>query len=141
MDDDTNRSSARVPDSAISARDEGGLHPLIYRIAVGLAVILALGIYGFAGGTQKYNGLVLAAAILFVFATVGIASVLRHIGQRRQVRDGRPGRFRVWLGREVEVWQGHLKGSDAATTALLPLVAVSVGMVIFAIEVRLILHG
>lgn len=123
-----------------AARGEVRLHPFIYRITLGLAVVLALGIYGFAGGTQKYNGLVLAAAILFVFALVCISLVLRRIGRRRQTTAGRADPFSAWLNREVEICGGHLKGREAIATILIPLVAAAASMVIFAVELHLVVH-
>jgi uncharacterized membrane protein len=121
-------------------RGESRIHPLVYRIILDLAAVLIVGIYGFSGGSQQYNGLVLTAAALFVLATVGISLVMRRIGRQRQVGDERADRFRAWLNREVEVWQGHLKGSDAVAAILLPIIAVSVGMVVFAIELNVVAH-
>jgi len=114
------------------------LHPLIYRIMVGLGVVLILGIYGFAGGNQTYNGLVIVAAILFVVVAIGIPLLLSLIWSRHHTNGNPPGRFREWLHGELEIWQGHLHGTDAIAGILLPIVAVSVGMVIFAIVLFLV---
>lgn len=114
------------------------LHPLIYRIMIGLAAVLIIGIYGFAGGTQAYNGLVLAAAILFVLAAIGIPFLLSRIWQRHRAKDGQPERFRTWLSAEFELWRDHLKGGDAAAAMLMPIFAVSIGMVIFAIVLHVV---
>jgi len=114
------------------------LHPVIYRIIIGLGVVLILGIVGFAGGTQAYNGLVLMAASLFVVVAIGIPLLLSRIWQRHRTGEERPERFRDWLRDEVEIWQGHLNGGDAIAGILLPITAVSVGMVIFAVVLNLI---
>ncbi|MGH6967904.1 MAG: hypothetical protein ACREEN_02200 [Stellaceae bacterium] len=115
------------------------LHPLIYRIMIGLGMVLLLGIHGFAGGSQTYNSLVLVAASLFVVVAIGIPLLLSRIGRRRpDVGGGQPERFRDWLREEFQLRRDHLKGGDAAFAILLPIVAVSVGMVIFAIELHLV---
>lgn len=118
-------------------RPLNGLHPLIYRIIIGLGVVLILGIYGFAGGNQTYNGLVIVAAILFVVVAIGIPWLLSLIWSRHHTSNP-PARFREWLHGEFEIWQGHLHGSDAIAGILMPIVAVSVGMVIFAIVLFLV---
>lgn len=110
-----------------------GLHPLIYRIIIALGVVLILGIYGFAGGSQTYNGLVIVAAILFVVVAIGMPWLLSLIWSRHHTNSTPPSRFREWLHGEFEIWQGHLHGTDAIAGILMPIVAVSVGMVIFAI--------
>lgn len=115
-----------------------GLHPLIYRIMIGLGVVLILGIYGFAGGHQAYNGLVIVAAILFVVVAIGIPLLLSRIWSRHHTGDKPPAGFREWLGDEFEIWQGRLNGAEAVAGILLPIVAVSVGMVIFAIVLNVV---
>ncbi|MGH6994897.1 MAG: hypothetical protein ACREES_04310 [Stellaceae bacterium] len=114
------------------------LHPLIYRIMIGLGVVLILGIYGFAGGHQAYNGLVLVAASLFVVVAIGIPLLLSRIWWRHHAGDNPPEGFREWLHDEFETWQGRLNGADASAEILLPITAVSVGMVIFAIVLFLV---
>jgi hypothetical protein len=117
------------------------LHPLIYGVIVCLAALLVVGIYGFSGGAQKYNGLVLTAAILFVMLAIAFPFILSRILRRREIGESRPERFRDWLTDEFEIWQDHLKGRDAAANILLPIIAVSLGMVIFAVELHLAVGG
>ncbi|MGH7000879.1 MAG: hypothetical protein ACREEA_05175 [Stellaceae bacterium] len=115
------------------------LHPLIYRVMIGLGVVLWLGIHGFVGGNQANDGLVLVAASLFVIAAVAIQLVMSRIMRRRRAAGAiRSERFRDWLSEEFQLWHDHLKGGDAAFAILLPLVAVSVSMVIFAIELHVV---
>lgn len=116
-----------------------GLHPLVYRIMVGLGIVLLLGIHGFVGGNQPGNGLVLVAASLFVIAAVGIQLVMARICRRRRAAGAiRSERFRDWLGEEFQLWHDHLKGGEAAFAILLPLVAAAFSMVIFAIVLNFI---
>lgn len=117
------------------------LHPLIYRIMIGLGAVLIFGIYGFAGGHQAYNGLVLVAASLFVVVAIGIPLLLSRIWWRHHTGDNPPERFHEWLHDEFETWQGRLSGIDASAGILLPITAVSVGMVIFAIVLNLVAPG
>lgn len=106
---------------------------------IGLGVVLLLGIHGFVGGNQTYNGLVLVAASLFVVAAIGIGLVMSRILRRRAgATNGRPKPFRDWLREEFQLRRDHLKGGDAAFAILLPLVAVSFSMVIFAIVLNLV---
>jgi hypothetical protein len=42
-------------------------------------------------------------------------------------------RFRDWARGSTEIWQGRVKGADAAINALLPIAAVAIGMVLFGI--------
>jgi hypothetical protein len=116
-------------------------HPLIYGIMVCLAALLVVGIYGFSGGAQKYNGLVLVVAILFVIVAVAFPYVLSRILRRRQTDADHSEPFRDWLADEFEIWHGHLKASDAAWNMLLPNIAVSLGMVIFAVELHFAVGG
>ncbi len=117
------------------------LHPLVYRIIIGLGAVLIFGIYGFAGGHQAFNGLVIVAAILFVVVAIGIPFLLSRIWWRHHADDSPPEGFREWLRDEFETWQGRLNGADAMAGILLPIVAVSVGMVIFAIVLNLVAPG
>lgn len=58
------------------------LHRLIYRIMIGLGVVLIVDIYGFTDGHQAYNGLVLVAASQFVVVAIGIPLLLSRIWWR-----------------------------------------------------------
>lgn len=117
------------------------LHPLIYRIMIGLGIVLIAGICGFAGGHQAFNGLVIVAASLFVVVAVGIPLLLSRIWWRHHTSGNPPERFGEWLHDEFETWQGRLNGTDASVGILLPITAVSVGMVIFAIVLNLVASG
>jgi hypothetical protein len=56
----------------------------------------------------------------------------KYHAPRRDDESGRPS-LRDWLHGEFDIWQTHIKGTDAAIAILLPLAAVSIGMTIFAI--------
>jgi hypothetical protein len=112
-------------------------HPGVYRSMVALAVILILSVWGFSG--NGHSGLVLSVVSLFVFVAVAIPVILWRIWRAHAVRTQAPGEaesFVAWQGRDIEIDGGHLKGSQVAFEALLPIAAVCLGMAVFA----LVLH-
>lgn len=121
------------------ARRTGLMHPVVYRAVVALAVLLVFSVWwGFAG--PGYQGLVLMAVTLFVIVTVTLSLVLRHIARRRGGTDDEPG-LKRWLGGEFVSNSGREPTPEAALELLLPIVAVSVGMLIFAIVLRVAVPG
>ncbi len=114
------------------------LHPHVYRAMVGLAAILILSIWAFAGagGTD----LLLAVITAFIAFTVLIPSTLWWTRHRHRLPDAefRDESLDGWLHEEFQTWQGRLSGRDAATQVLLPLTAVAFGMAIFAIVAHLL---
>jgi len=108
-------------------------HPAIYRIIAGLAVLLVLSVWGFAGGGR--SGLALAVVSLFILITAVLTAVLYRIWRRNAAHgeDDAPVPFGDWLAGEFDSGEGRLTGAAAAVTALLPLAAVAVGMAIFAV--------
>lgn len=110
------------------------IHPAIYRAIVGLALVLILSIWSFAG--TGYSGLAIAVAMLFVAVVLILSYVLSRIARRRaallQERPPTEGLWR-WLSEDFDAFSGRLKGWEALTTLILPLAAVSLGMMVFAI--------
>jgi hypothetical protein len=116
------------------------LHPAIYRSMLWLVLLLIAASWGFFIH-GAYAGLALAVVSGFLLIAVAIPWRLRriarlHHGPNLRRRD--PGSVSRWLARDFETWQYRLRGRDAAIMILLPIVAVAVGMTLFAIEYAIV---
>lgn len=108
------------------------LHPLVYKLILALTALLVIASWAFVGAGYGTFSFVVVTA--FAAITVGLMLSLNHIWRIWSHRPlGRSGSFRDWAHGEMELWQGRLKASDAAIMTLLPIAAVAVGMVLFAI--------
>ena len=109
------------------------LHPLVYLAIVGLALWLALSVWGFAG--DYYADYLLVVVSGFVFIAVAIPSILWWMVRKNQEPDPQPKdeSFRDWASGEFDTWQDRVKGMNAAIEILLPIAAVAFGMTAFAI--------
>jgi hypothetical protein len=115
-----------------------GLHPLIYRIVVGLCVWFVASVWGFTG--PGYTGLALTVVSLFVAAAILLPVVLSRISRRDDGRRSEsvvPSRITEWLSGDFDAWSGRLSGVDAAVQVLLPIAAVALGMSSFALVLHL----
>ena len=113
------------------------LHPWIYRAIVGLALSLVLSVWGFFG--PGYTKLALTVVSLFFVIAVAIPTILWRIWRNyagREAASAEPESFRAWQAHDLSIDQGRLKGTEAAIQVLLPIVAVALGMAVFA----LVLH-
>ncbi|MFZ5789091.1 MAG: hypothetical protein ACOY3L_00180 [Pseudomonadota bacterium] len=116
------------------------LHPLIYKVIVGLALWTILAAWGFFGD-RGYTGLALAVVTGFFMIAMALPSLLWRTWRNNRAsvspaQGGAPDAvrsFRDWLFGDVETWQGRLEGWDAAVAVLLPIAAVAIGMTAFAI--------
>ena len=127
--DETRTQSGRTPSDH--------LHPLVYKALIFLAVWLILAVWGFS--YSGYSGLVLTVVTLFLLVAVGLPLILWRISRRNRdagLDGGQRGSLSTWLRGGVEIWQGQLKGSDAAMQVVLPLAAAAVCMTALA----LVLH-
>lgn len=110
-------------------------HPAIYKIMAGLAVLVVLSAWSFIG--PGYAGISIAVVSLFILVAVALPFVLRRIRRHNAPRQDAEAEgaepFGAWLARKVDSGEGHITGAGAATSALLPIVAVALGMVVFAI--------
>ena len=107
------------------------LHPYVYAAIVGLALLLVLSAWGFSGNA---TGLALTVVSLFVLVAVGIPAILWRIWRNHHARGIKhPARFAEWAEGQFVIWQGHLKGKEAAVLVLLPVAAVACGMTIFVV--------
>ena len=118
------------------------LHPRVTFLILGLGGLFVIGAWSFFTGSA-YVGLVLGVVTLFTLIVLLIRFELGRIWRNHPEavpRENREpaGPFRQWLAGDVEVWEDHMKGLDAAITALLPLAAVGVGAVLFAIAFRFV---
>ena len=113
----------------------GGLHPRVYEIMVGLTVWLVLSVWLFfnRGG---YVGLTLAVVTLFFFIFVAIPVLLwlAWRGAAAPEETQAPNEpFPEWASHGFDTWTERLTGKAAAIQILLPLAAVAFGMTIFGL--------
>jgi hypothetical protein len=109
------------------------LHPLVFKLILALTALLVIASWAFVGAGYGAFSFVVVAA--FAVITVGLTLSLYRIWSHRP--HGPAGKFHDWAHGEMEVWQGRLKASDAAIMTLLPIAAVAIGMVLFAIALHL----
>jgi len=111
------------------------LHPLVYRIVIGLTLWLVLSVWAFFN-TGAYVGLALAMITLFFLVIVAIPVVLwvtwLHNAAPAETRKPVES-FRDWESQDFATWTGGLSGREAAMQILLPIAAVSIGMTIFGL--------
>jgi hypothetical protein len=110
------------------------LHPFVYLVIVGLALWLALSVWGFA--EDRYADYLLAVVSGFVFIAVAIPAILWWMVRKNQGADAARAKdesFRDWASGEFDTWQDRVKGMNAAIEILLPIAAVAFGMTAFAI--------
>lgn len=123
-------SNKAIPSSHNRAhRDQ--FHPLIYRIAGGLAVWFALSawiLFDHRGDIE----LPLTFISLLLLMALGIPWILWrqwHKYGQSEHDDGREAvSLRDWGNGDMDVWGARLHSSDAAINMLLPLAAVSFGL-------------
>jgi hypothetical protein len=113
------------------------IHPAVYATIAALAVVFVVSAWGFAMA-DGYAGLALAVVSIFVLAAVAIPFKLWRIAQKSHGTETQLCRdpLRGWLAGELDIWQVRLKCRDAVVAILLPIVAVALGMVVFAIELH-----
>jgi hypothetical protein len=105
------------------------LHPLVFKLILALTALLVIASWAFVGG--GYGAFSFVVVTAFAVITVGLTLALYRIWSHHP--HGRAPRFSDWAHGEMELWQGRTKASSAATIALLPIAAVAIGMVLFAI--------
>jgi hypothetical protein len=121
-----------------------GLHPLVYRALIGLAVWLVASIWIFFD-RGVYVGLTLAMITVFFVVIVGIPLLIwktwQHNAPANETREPKES-FAAWASQNFATWTGALSGRDAAMQILLPIAAVSIGMFVFGLVYHLdVLHG
>jgi Mn2+/Fe2+ NRAMP family transporter len=112
-----------------------GLHPLVYKSLVGLAIWFVLSVWVLFN-RGAYTGLNIAIITLFFFIAVAIPVLLwltwrRNTGPEEQSRIDEP--FHDWASHSFVTWTGGVSGKEAATQILLPIAAVALGITIFGL--------
>ncbi len=125
-------------------RDEPGtdFHPFIYKIAIGLVALFVVAAWA-AFDRQGDTGENLVMVTFLLFVAVMIPLLMWLTWKRRQTPQPTlqgPISFRDWAKGSVDVWQSHVKGSDAAINALLPIAAVAIGMVLLGVAFDIVRH-
>ncbi len=119
---------------------ESTVHPLLYRIIIGLTVLWIVVAWGFFVGHGYASLMLVAVTFMGIVAIVLPAELFRIRRNHRNVghepeQNLRPSfaSFRRWLARDLNTSEGRLKGMDAAVEILLPIAAVSIGGLLFVI--------
>ena len=114
----------------------------VFKVMLGLAGLFVLAAWSFAGGGLTDAVLAVVSYIILVYT--GLMSLLwltRRRHPRPDLGDGeRADLFGSWTRREVEISTGPVRGSLAAIETLLPIAAVAVGMVAFAVVLHFAGH-
>jgi hypothetical protein len=119
-------------------------HPGVFKGVVLLGALYVLAAWGFAG--HGITDMLLVVVSGFFFASIGLVTLL-WLTRRRHPRDDlgdrecRTDSFGRWVGRDVETSTGRVRGSLATIEVLLPIAAVAVGMVAFAVIVHFAGHA
>jgi hypothetical protein len=118
------------------------VHPLVYLAIIGLALWFVLSAWSFAA--DGYTDWLLVVVSGFVLIAVAIPSILLLVwrNHREPGEDaGQHERLRDWTAGELDTWQDHVKGTNAAVEMLLPIAAVAFGMMALGIVFYLTPHG
>jgi hypothetical protein len=125
-----------VPTEARRAPDNlaRGVHPGIYVAIAAMAAVFIACAGTFAAHNDSYY--LIAIACGFIVAAIALPYQLWRV--RRHGHDPRDmslshRTLSGWLNADLDVWQERIKGSDAAAAILLPVAAVTLGMLAFAI--------
>jgi hypothetical protein len=120
------------------------LHPGVFKAIVLLGALFVAAAWGFAG--HGITDMLLVVVSGFFFVSVGLVTLL-WLTRRRHPRDdwgdreSRLDSFGNWVCRDVETSTGPVRGSIATIETLLPIAAVAVGMVAFAVVVHFAGHA
>lgn len=120
-------------------------HPVVYKTMAAFALAMVVGSWGFV--SQGYPTVyVLAVVSGFVLGCLGLAYLVRRVrhGDRRPWRGSAPPAetgesFAHWSNAHMQVWQSRIKGRDALIQATLPIAAVGIGMMLFALALEVAL--
>jgi uncharacterized membrane protein YhaH (DUF805 family) len=114
-----------------NGRHTDRMHPFVYVVMLALAVVLILSVWGFAAGA--HTGLMLTIASLFVLIALLLPAVLWHIARRQGDRGISHDPLLRWMNEQLDTYSGSEPAREAALSVLLPVFAVSVGMMVFAL--------
>lgn len=133
--------------ATMQSRDEPShsvrLHPWVFKGFVGFVLLMLVAAWGFsatwsATSVEAYTGLALAMVSYLCLIAVGLAYAMSRFTHRRPDparEEDAPARmsFRDWQSREIEVGDGHQRGSHVAIDILLTPAAVAIGLTILVI--------
>jgi hypothetical protein len=108
------------------------LHPLLHKAMVGVAAWVVLAAWGFFAD-RGYIFLSLSVVTWLVTVAVVLPSILARIGRHDPRRTRAHSPFRDWARGDFALWEGRMRSSVAATEIFVPLMAVAIGMTLFAI--------
>jgi len=109
------------------------LHPAIYATMAALMLVYVVAAWIFFSG--QYDDIALAVVSGFFLMAGGIRFLIWRTWRRRHGEAERPDQvsFGDWVAGEFETGTGRRKAKDALIECLLPIAAVSLGLVAFAI--------
>lgn len=119
-------------------------HPGIYKAMVALGLLFVVAAWGFAGhGITDMLLVVVSGLFLGAMSLVTLLWLARRRHPRDDLgdRDGHMDSFGQWVCRDVDTSTGPLRGSIATIETLLPIAAVAVGMVAFAVVIHFAGHA
>lgn len=111
------------------------LHPVVYDIAIGLIALFTVSAW-LAFDRQAETALPLSLVTLFFVVAISVPAIISGVWRRRAdipTADRRAVTFHDWMSGEFPVWGSHIRTSEAMVDMLLPLAAVSFGMVAIGI--------
>jgi hypothetical protein len=113
----------------------GRFHPWVFALVGAFALMFVLAAWTFTA--NLYLGVVTWVFVVSVGIPAALGYARRSSGIRRSRAGYSDSRFSEWAEHDVDTLTGPLKGRFAAAEALLPIAAVGLGMVAFAIVVHL----
>ena len=122
----------------------GEFHPGVFKAVIVLAALYVLAAWGFAG--HGSTDMLLFVVSGFFLLSAGLVSLLWQTRRRNPRKDLGDRVCELdslgnWVCRDVETSTGPVRGSTAMIETLLPIAAVAVGMVAFAIVVHFAGHA
>jgi hypothetical protein len=111
------------------------LHPVVYDIAIGLIILFTVSAW-LVFDRKADTELPLSMITMFFVIAIGIPAIIARVWRRKadlSAADRRIVTFREWMSGEFPVWGSHIRTSEAMVDMLLPLAAVSFGMVAIGI--------
>jgi hypothetical protein len=131
---------ARLNENRAIRPSSDHMHSGIYLAMIGLLSLYAMSTWVFFGG-DYYNDLTFAVVTGLFAMAVAIPTVLWLTWRRNSADAEEDGpRFRDWAAGEFEMGTGRFKGANAAVEALLPIAAVSIGLVALGIIFDIVAH-
>jgi len=123
-------------------RPKTDFHPGFVGAILALGAVFILGAWAFLSG-RGYIGLVAGVVTFFTLLVMAIPYDLWRIKSGHDGGNARlaRGSFREWLNSDVEIWDDHLSGREAMINALLPIGAVAIGAVLFALAFHISTGG